>query len=84
MVWVLLVMEPLHETDILFFLLVFPLSVLWLTGVTSAYNFMDGIDGLAAGQAVITGLGLAALGHFSGESGWILFGLCWRRVLRAF
>ena len=29
-----------------------PLAVVWLVGVTNFYNFMDGIDGLAAGQAV--------------------------------
>ncbi|HXG54535.1 MAG TPA: glycosyltransferase family 4 protein [Vicinamibacterales bacterium] len=31
-------------------------TVLWLVGLVNAYNFMDGIDGLAAGQAVIAGL----------------------------
>jgi len=34
-----------------------PLTLLWIVGLTNAYNFMDGIDGLAAGQAVIAGLG---------------------------
>jgi UDP-N-acetylmuramyl pentapeptide phosphotransferase/UDP-N-acetylglucosamine-1-phosphate transferase len=29
----------------------------WLVGYTNAFNFMDGINGLAAGQAVVTGLG---------------------------
>ncbi|HAF11654.1 MAG TPA: hypothetical protein DCK98_16475 [Chloroflexi bacterium] len=29
-----------------------PLAVVWLVGVTNFYNFMDGIDGLATGQAV--------------------------------
>ena len=35
---------------------------LWLTGYTNAFNFMDGINGLAAGQAVVTGFGMALLG----------------------
>ena len=35
---------------------------LWLTGYTNAFNFMDGINGLAAGQAIVTGLGMALLG----------------------
>ncbi len=30
-----------------------PLSFLWIIGLTNAYNFMDGLDGLAAGTAVI-------------------------------
>jgi UDP-GlcNAc:undecaprenyl-phosphate/decaprenyl-phosphate GlcNAc-1-phosphate transferase len=34
-------------------------AVLWLTLVTNAFNFMDGLDGLASGQAVIAGAGLA-------------------------
>lgn len=29
-----------------------PLAVLWIVGVTNAFNFMDGIDGLAGGEAV--------------------------------
>jgi len=33
-----------------------PLTFLWIVGLTNAYNFMDGIDGLAAGQAVVAGV----------------------------
>lgn len=29
------------------------LTIVWLVGLTNAYNFMDGIDGLAAGTAVV-------------------------------
>jgi UDP-N-acetylmuramyl pentapeptide phosphotransferase/UDP-N-acetylglucosamine-1-phosphate transferase len=35
----------------------FPLTVLWITGFTNAFNFMDGIDGIAAGQAIVAALG---------------------------
>jgi UDP-GlcNAc:undecaprenyl-phosphate/decaprenyl-phosphate GlcNAc-1-phosphate transferase len=38
------------------------LTFLWIVGLTNAYNFMDGIDGLAGGQAVVAGLGWAILG----------------------
>lgn len=31
-------------------------TLLWLVGLTNAYNFMDGIDGLAGGAAVIAGI----------------------------
>ncbi len=34
-------------------------SLLWLTFMTNAFNFIDGLDGLATGQAVIAGVGLA-------------------------
>lgn len=31
-------------------------TLIWLVGLLNAYNFMDGIDGLAAGQAVVAGV----------------------------
>jgi len=39
------------------------ITLLWMVGLTNAYNFMDGIDGLAGGTAVIAAvfLTLAAL-----------------------
>jgi glycosyltransferase WbpL len=39
-----------------------PMAILWIVAVINFYNFIDGIDGLAGLQAVVTGLGLAALG----------------------
>jgi Fuc2NAc and GlcNAc transferase len=38
------------------------LGAFWLVGLTNAYNFMDGIDGIAAGQAVVAGVGWALVG----------------------
>jgi UDP-N-acetylmuramyl pentapeptide phosphotransferase/UDP-N-acetylglucosamine-1-phosphate transferase len=46
----------------------FPVTLLWIVGLTSAYNFMDGIDGLAGGQAVVAGLGWGALGWLTGHT----------------
>jgi UDP-N-acetylmuramyl pentapeptide phosphotransferase/UDP-N-acetylglucosamine-1-phosphate transferase len=43
-----------------------PLALLWMVGMTNAYNFMDGIDGIAAGQAIVAGLAWAIIGHLSG------------------
>ena len=34
--------------------LVWGLMLIWLIGYTNAFNFMDGINGLAAGQAALT------------------------------
>ena len=31
-----------------------PLTVLWIVGITNAFNLIDGLDGLAAGTALIT------------------------------
>src|SRR5262245_13387906 len=40
-----------------------PLTFLWLVGMTNAFNFMDGIDGIAAGQSVVAGAGWMILGE---------------------
>jgi FlaA1/EpsC-like NDP-sugar epimerase/UDP-N-acetylmuramyl pentapeptide phosphotransferase/UDP-N-acetylglucosamine-1-phosphate transferase len=42
------------------------LTVLWIVGLTNAYNFMDGTDGMAGGQALVAGLGWLAFGWQSG------------------
>jgi UDP-N-acetylmuramyl pentapeptide phosphotransferase/UDP-N-acetylglucosamine-1-phosphate transferase len=34
-----------------------PLALVWIIGITNAYNFMDGIDGIAATQAIVAGAG---------------------------
>src|SRR6266542_1556775 len=39
-----------------------PLAFVWVALVTNVYNFMDGIDGLAASQAVIAGAALSIAG----------------------
>lgn len=42
----------------------YPLSVLWIVGVTNSFNMIDGLDGLAAGIAVVVlicSLAIAAL-----------------------
>ena len=37
------------------------MTVVWIAGLTNAYNFMDGIDGIAGLQAVIAGAAWAVL-----------------------
>lgn len=36
-------------------------TVVWIAGYTNAFNFMDGINGIAGSQAVVTGLGTALI-----------------------
>ncbi|MBS1809819.1 MAG: glycosyltransferase family 4 protein [Acidobacteria bacterium] len=38
------------------------MTLFWIVGLTNAYNFMDGIDGIAGGQAFVAGIGWAAVG----------------------
>jgi UDP-N-acetylmuramyl pentapeptide phosphotransferase/UDP-N-acetylglucosamine-1-phosphate transferase len=52
-----------------------PLTIAWLVAFTNAYNFMDGIDGMAGGQALIAGAGWAAIAWLRGSPESALAGL---------
>ena len=39
-------------------MLAFPVTLLWLVGMSNAFNLIDGMDGLAAGLALVSTLGL--------------------------
>lgn len=43
------------------------LSIIWIVGVTNALNFLDGLDGLAAGLAVVASGFFAVVAYQSGE-----------------
>jgi UDP-N-acetylmuramyl pentapeptide phosphotransferase/UDP-N-acetylglucosamine-1-phosphate transferase len=51
------------------------ITFFWIVGLTNAYNFMDGIDGIAAGQAVVAGLCWAVLGWLSEQPFTVALGL---------
>ena len=58
-----------------------PLTVIWLVGLTNAFNFFDGVDGLAASLSIITAffLGAIAFNTFQPALGWFavaLIGAC--------
>jgi UDP-GlcNAc:undecaprenyl-phosphate GlcNAc-1-phosphate transferase len=53
--------EPLNET------VAKPLSMFALIGAINAFNHSDGLDGLAAGESMLTLLGLAILGYLGGS-----------------
>jgi UDP-N-acetylmuramyl pentapeptide phosphotransferase/UDP-N-acetylglucosamine-1-phosphate transferase len=40
-----------------------PITLLWIVWLTNAYNFMDGIDGIAATQAITAGIGWFLIGR---------------------
>ena len=48
---------------------------LWMTAATNAFNFMDGIDGIAAGQAIAAGVGWAIVGGLIGSYDVMLLGI---------
>ncbi|MDF2839305.1 MAG: tagO [Clostridia bacterium] len=45
----------------------YPLTMVWIVGVTNAINLIDGLDGLAAGISTISALTLAAVASFTGD-----------------
>jgi UDP-GlcNAc:undecaprenyl-phosphate GlcNAc-1-phosphate transferase len=44
-----------------------PLTVLWVVAVVNAYNFIDNMDGVAAGTAAASTLGVAAIAASNGD-----------------
>ncbi len=46
----------------------------WIVWMINAYNFMDGIDGIAGAQAVVAGIGWAAMGVLSHDAPTYILG----------
>jgi UDP-N-acetylmuramyl pentapeptide phosphotransferase/UDP-N-acetylglucosamine-1-phosphate transferase len=51
----------------------FILTLMWTVGMTNAFNFMDGVDGLVGAQGVVGGIAWAVLASISG--------IAWQAVL---
>lgn len=64
----------LFDTPIHIGWLAIPMSFLWIVGVTNAFNIIDGLDGLAAGLALISALCMAAI--FMLVDHWDMAGVC--------
>jgi UDP-N-acetylmuramyl pentapeptide phosphotransferase/UDP-N-acetylglucosamine-1-phosphate transferase len=71
--WQKLPLPLLHEVDLGVFGI--PITLLWILGLTNAFNFIDGIDGLAGSQAVIVGCGWVLLGGLNGQPIVMMLGL---------
>ncbi|MCB9103922.1 MAG: polysaccharide biosynthesis protein [Anaerolineales bacterium] len=50
------------------------ITFIWLVGLTNAYNFMDGLDGLAGSQGVVAGIGWGIVGLVYGQPAISLLG----------
>jgi UDP-GlcNAc:undecaprenyl-phosphate GlcNAc-1-phosphate transferase len=57
----------LFGTPIHIGLLAIPISVLWIVGVTNAFNIIDGLDGLSAGLALISAVSMAGVFMLVGD-----------------
>jgi UDP-GlcNAc:undecaprenyl-phosphate/decaprenyl-phosphate GlcNAc-1-phosphate transferase len=53
--------SPLGTLRVALFTLALVLTAFWAAGVTNAYNFMDGINGIASVEAIVAGGALAIL-----------------------
>ncbi len=49
-------------------LISFIISVLWIVGITNAFNWLDGLDGLAAGVGAIISFGFFILNLINGQT----------------
>jgi UDP-GlcNAc:undecaprenyl-phosphate GlcNAc-1-phosphate transferase len=58
---------PLVPGSLEFSALSLPITVLWVVGITNAMNLIDGLDGLAAGSAMITCSAVSVIGFASGN-----------------
>ncbi|MGH9547245.1 MAG: MraY family glycosyltransferase [Terriglobales bacterium] len=45
-----------------------PITILWVLGITNAFNLIDGLDGLAAGSALFSTLVVFVVAIFSGST----------------
>jgi UDP-N-acetylmuramyl pentapeptide phosphotransferase/UDP-N-acetylglucosamine-1-phosphate transferase len=68
-VWIVAVLGPLDTIEVPgspplpLGMLGWPLTVVWIVGMTNAFNFMDGSDGMAGLGAVVVCLGFVAIGQ---------------------
>lgn len=52
-----------------------PITILWIVGITNAFNLIDGLDGLASGVAVIACISIFAITSLSGQIWAAIFSL---------
>lgn len=45
----------------------FPLTIIWIVGITNAFNLIDGLDGLTSGVATIACISIFSVAAMSGE-----------------
>lgn len=51
----------------------FVIGVLWIVGITNAFNLLDGLDGLSAGVAFISTLGLVSVMQIGHQPDWLFY-----------
>jgi UDP-N-acetylmuramyl pentapeptide phosphotransferase/UDP-N-acetylglucosamine-1-phosphate transferase len=64
--WLLFLTSPGFTSVDFRSILEFGFGAIWVVGYTNVFNFMDGINGLAGFQAVVSGLGMVTVGSLAG------------------
>ena len=54
----------------------YPVTVLWIVGVTNAFNLIDGLDGLASGIAAISAVAICAISVLSHHYAIAVISIC--------
>ncbi len=67
--------NPLGEGMLNVQIIAFPLTILWIVGITNAFNLIDGLDGLASGVATITSISIFTISVISGQIGTAILSL---------
>lgn len=52
-----------------------PITILWIVGITNAFNLIDGLDGLASGIAIIASISIFMITSLSGQVEAAIFSL---------
>jgi UDP-GlcNAc:undecaprenyl-phosphate GlcNAc-1-phosphate transferase len=81
---ILTIQIPFIGTLTLHPLLGLAVTVLWIIGITNAFNLVDGVDGLAAGVAFIASMGLAIIAAINGATFVVLLCIALSGSLLAF
>lgn len=61
-----------------------PVTLIWIVGITNAFNLIDGLDGLASGIAVIAALTIGAIAYQVGDGRTIVLVLALSGALAGF
>lgn len=61
------VTHPLGAAPLVLGVLDYPATILWIVGVSNAFNLIDGLDGLATGIALIASLTIGAIAFLNGD-----------------
>jgi UDP-GlcNAc:undecaprenyl-phosphate GlcNAc-1-phosphate transferase len=78
------VIDPFTGTTLYLGWLAAPITLLWIIGMTNAFNLIDGLDGLAAGVGLIAALTLAVLAAAAGRPEIALIALALAGALLGF